>query len=464
MPDTPTLTENDPTPSERPGMALFTDLYEISMAQAYFEEGMEDEAVFELFFRSLPPGRGYLLAAGLDDGLTRLEELRFTEADLAYLRQRSDMSEAFLQRLRTLRFTGDVHAVREGTPVFPDEPLVQVVAPMLVAQLVETYVLNQIHFQTVVATKAARIAEAAGARTVVDFGSRRAHGTDAALKVARCGHVAGLTGTSNVLAASRYDVPVFGTMAHSYIQAHDSERQAFEAFARLYPDTTLLVDTYDTLEGVKLVVELATRETDRLRIGAIRLDSGDLGELAHRSREILDGAGLEEVDIFVSGGLDEYRIRELLDAGAPIDGFGVGTRLVTSEDAPALDMAYKLVEYAGRPRMKRSSGKGMYPGRKQVYRLVEAGTAVGDVIGRADGGSQGRPLLEPVMLAGKRTEAGARSLDEAREHARVALAELPERIRALDPEGEPYPVDFSDELEERRRQVARGMPGSPAGT
>ena len=445
--------------------ALLTDLYELTMVQAYWREGMDGDAVFSLYFRNLPRGRSYALACGLEDALRYLENLHFTDRALEYLARQEEMSDEFLDWLGELRFDGAVHAVPEGTPVFPDEPLLEVEGPIAVAQLAESFIMNQVHFQTVLASKAARIVRAAGARAVVDFGLRRMHGTDAAMKGARAYCVAGVTATSNVLAGQVYGAPITGTMAHSYIQAHDDELDAFREFAALYPETVLLVDTYDTLEGVRRVVELAGELGEDFRVRAVRLDSGDLGELAKRSREILDGAGLDEVEIFASGGLDEWKIAELVDAGAPIDGFGVGTNLGTAKDAPALDMAYKLTAYAGKGRLKLSPGKKILPGRKQVWRIERGGRAVGDVIARADeddpaaGSDTGRPLLEQVMEGGRRLGAGRRTLEEARELARRELDRLPDRILGVDDPEEPYPVEVSAELRELQGDVVERVEG-----
>jgi nicotinate phosphoribosyltransferase len=442
------------------GAALFTDLYELTMAQAYDAEGMDRQAVFELYFRRMPERRGYIVAAGLADVLAYLEDWRFSADDLDYLRGQGSFRESFLERLRDMRFTGDVYAVPEGTPVFPYEPLVQVVAPVIEAQLIETYLLNQVHLQSVVASKAARVLEAAAGRTVVDFGSRRAHGTDAALKVARACYLVGGAGTSNVLAGKLYGVPIFGTMAHSYVQAHDDELRAFEAFAGLFPGTTLLVDTYDTLNGVRKVIGLARKLGDRFDVRAVRLDSGDLAELAKQARKLLDEAGLKGVHLFASSGLDEYKIAKLIEAGAPIDGFGVGTGLAISTDAPDLDMAYKLVEYGGESRTKLSSAKVIYPGRKQVFRVVEQGRAVRDVVARHDEQCEGEPLLQPVMRGGKRLPAGAVSLEDARQHALRELGRLPGSVKGLGRVETPYPVEVSERVQEdlaslRHRLAAR---------
>jgi nicotinate phosphoribosyltransferase len=441
-----------PRPDTQHFSALFTDLYELTMAQAYDAEHMAEPAVFELFFRKMPKDRNYLMAAGLDDVLRFLETFRFTEDDLAYLRERNLFSESFLDRLGQVRFTGDVFAMPEGTPVFPNEPLIQIVAPVLEAQLVETYVLNQIHFQSVIAAKAARVVTAAEGRDVVEFGARRAHGTDAALKVARASYLAGAVGTSNVLAGKLYDIPIFGTMAHSYVQAHNNEEEAFEAFAQQFQNTTLLVDTYDTLAGVRKVVELARRLGDRFTARGVRLDSGDLADLAFQTRRLLDQAGLQRVTIFASSGLDEHQIHRLVQAGAPIDAFGVGTKLVVSSDAPALDMAYKLVEYAGQARFKLSSGKVLLPGRKQIFRTVHDGCLVRDVLGCWGEQVEGQPLLCHVMHGGRRTSDGHTSLASAREHARRQLAALPAELRSLDP-AHPYSVLVSDRLQQKMESM-----------
>jgi nicotinate phosphoribosyltransferase len=441
--------------------ALLTDLYQLTMVQAYWNEGMDGEAVFSLYYRNLPPGRSYALACGLEDALRYLETLRFGPEALDYLATQDRFTDDFLDWLGEMRFEGDVFAMPEGTPVFPEEPLLEVVAPIPVAQLAESFIMNQVHFQTVLASKASRIVQAARGRAVVDFGLRRMHGTDAALKGARAYHVAGLAGTSNVLAGHVYGLPITGTMAHSYVQSHDDELEAFRDFAALYPETILLVDTYDTLEGVEKVVELARELGDDFRVSGIRLDSGDLGDLATRCRKILDDAGLEDVDVVASGGLDEYGVDELVRSGAPIDGFGVGTAMGTSADAPSLDMAYKLTAYAGKGRLKLSPGKTILPGRKQVWRFEEDDRAVRDVIARADdaehfGDRGGRPLLERVMEGGRRTrpEAEPRAyLDACRERATEELAKLPERLLSLEDADPPYPVEVSEALGRHQHDV-----------
>jgi nicotinate phosphoribosyltransferase len=434
--------------------ALYTDLYQLTMLQAYWREGMDDTAVFDLFVRRLKD-RNYLLACGLEQALEYLETLSFSDEALAYLDEQDQFEDAFLAWLADFEFTGDVYAVPEGTPVFPDEPIVEVVAPIGEAQLAETFLLNQITFQTLIASKAARVVHAAKAdgedRLVADFGMRRMHGTDATMKAARAQYVAGVDATSNVAAGHAYGLPITGTMAHSYIEAHDTEMNAFQEFADLYPETILLVDTYDTLDGVRKVIAMAEENGDDFRIQGIRLDSGDLAELAKQSRRLLDEAGLEDVMIVASSGLDEHKITRLLDRDAPIDGFGVGTKMGTSADQPALDSAYKLCGYAGEPRMKLSAEKSNLPGRKQVVRQYEDGTAVRDTIVTEDEtGHAGAPLLDRVMADGERTDAGAaRPLDALREHAAARVAELPDRLRALEPSNEGYDVVLSDAMETR---------------
>ncbi len=427
--------------------ALLTDLYELTMMQAYYRESMTDTAVFSLFFRRLPAGRNFVLACGLGAVLDYLQSLRFTQDDLDYLAAQSRFEDDFLHWLGALRFTGEVRAVPEGSVVFPQEPLLEIVAPLPQAQLVESYVMNQMHLQSVLASKAARVVTAAAGRPVVDFGMRRMHGADAALQGARAYHIAGLAGTSNVLAGKRYGIPIAGTMAHSYVQAHADEMSAFRAFASSYPQTTLLVDTYDTLEGVRRVIALAAELGEDCQIQAIRLDSGDLAGLARRSRELLDAAGLQHMKIMASGGLGEEKIAALLAEGAPIDGFGVGTHMGVSEDAPTLDLAYKLTEYAGIGRLKDAPGKPVLPGAKQVYRQREGGEMAGDLITRADERRPGTPLLRQVMMDGRIVAPDAVDLTSARARAAADMAALPAAQRALAPAGAPYPVRVSEALQ-----------------
>ncbi len=452
------MTEAVPWASDD-NIALFTDLYELSMLQVYAAEAMEGEAVFSLFVRRLPKERNFLLACGQDEVLRCLEGLHFTPESLAYLGSLGRFSDELLAKLASFRFTGDVYAVPEGTPVFANEPILELVAPLPQAQLVETLVMNQIHLATILASKAARVVSAAEGRLVVDFGARRMHGTDAAIKAARAFYIAGLGATSNVLAGRIYGLPVAGTMAHSFIQAYDHEADAFRAFTQQYPETILLVDTYDTLEGVRRVVDLARELGPDFKVKGVRLDSGDLGQLAFAAREILDGAGLENVEIFASGGLDETEVARLVQRGAPIDGFGVGTHLGVSSDAPGLDIAYKLCAYEGKGRLKLSTGKPILPGRKQVFRRAAGGGASGDIIARAEEKLDGRPLLQQVMRDGRRLT-GPEPLEAIRARARAEIDALPKRLRALEPASPEYPVEVSPALRDYQTSVAAEVAGS----
>jgi nicotinate phosphoribosyltransferase len=438
--------------------ALLTDLYQLTMAQAYYARGRIAEAVFELFVRKLPARRNYLVACGLEDVLHHLEGLRFGSEAIAALSRDGRFTPAFLEQLHGLRFTGNVDAVPEGTPIFAGEPILQVIAPLPEAQLVETFILNQVVYQTVAASKAARVVAAAQGRGVVDFGLRRMQGADAGMKAARAFYVAGVEATSNVLAASVYGIPASGTMAHSYVQVHESELEAFREFAAVYPETVLLIDTYDTLEGVRNVIRLARELGSAFRVRALRLDSGDLLALSVEARRMLDEAGLGRVGLFASGGLDEDVIADLVARGAPIAGFGVGTAMGVSADAPSLDAAYKLVAYAGRGRMKLSSGKATVPGRKQVFRVEDHGEAVRDVVAVFGEVLPGRPLLAPAMRSGQRVRRGP-SLEEARALAREERERLPARLRALAPARPPYPVELSAALAAERDRVRREIGG-----
>lgn len=436
-------------------MALFTDLYQLTMLQAYVEREMFDEAVFSLFVRRLPAQRNYLLACGLEDALHYLENMRFDSGSLDYLASLGTFSDRFLKWLADFRFTGDVHAVPEGTPVFANEPILEVVAPLPQGQLVETFVMNQVHLQTMLASKAARVVAAADGRSVVDFGARRIHGTDAAVKGARAFTIAGVQGTSDVVAGRTYGIPVVGTMAHSFIQSFGDEMAAFRAFAAIYPETVLLIDTYDTLQGARNVVALARELGEKFRIKAVRLDSGDLADLGIRTRAILDQGGLASVELFASGGLDEYKVAEIVGRGAPFAGFGVGTAMGVSDDAPSLDIAYKLCAYGGHGRLKLAPGKPVLPGRKQVFRLEDDGKSVRDVIARETEDLPGRPLLVPVMRDGKRLPGDATDLAAAGARARDEIARLPEPVRAIAPADPPYPVGVSAALTAYHEEVER---------
>jgi nicotinate phosphoribosyltransferase len=442
------------------GAAMLTDLYEFAMVDAYLDEGLQDEAVFSLFVRRLPSRRNYLLACGLEAVLRCLEKLRFSAAELDYLDSLGRFSKRLLQFLERFRFSGDVCAVPEGTPVFAEEPILEVVAPLPEAQLIETYLLNQIHLQTLVASKAVRVVHAAAGRHVLEFGLRRAHGSDAGVKGARAAFIAGVQATSNVLAGQRYGVPVSGTMAHSFVQAHEDEVEAFRAFASRFPTTTLLVDTYDTLRGVQHVLRLAKELGDAFQVRAVRLDSGDLLALSRAARQMLDEAGLQRVRIIGSSNLDEDSIARLVAQGAPIDGFGVGSSMAVSADAPCLDIVYKLVAYAGKDRIKLSTSKLLLPGRKQVFRVEESGVARKDVLARFGEQLPGRPLLRPMMRGGHRVE-NAPSLLEVREHAKRELARLPPALHSLEPMVPPYRVEASPVLAWTREQLIEAWGASP---
>jgi nicotinate phosphoribosyltransferase len=434
-------------------LALFTDLYELTMAQAYYEEGMTEKAVFSLFARRLPRNRNYLLACGIGTVLEYLENLHFDNDDIEYLACTGELSGRFLDELKQFHFTGNIRAVPEGTPIFADEPILEVEAPIIEAQIAETLIMNQIHVQTLLASKARRVVTAARGRAVVDFGTRRMQGIDAALKAARAFYIGGVAATSNVMAGKLYGLPVTGTMAHSYIQAHEDELDAFRKFVRSFPETVLLVDTYDTLEGVRKVVKLAEELGKDFKVTAVRLDSGDLLTLSKETRSILDGAGLENVEVFASGGLDEAKIALLLSAGAPIDGFGVGTNMGVSEDAPSLDIAYKLCEYAGKGRLKLSTGKPILPGPKQVFRETENDHFARDIIARADEELRGKPLLELVMRDGRTLDAGRVDIESTREYTKRQVSLLPDHVRANETADPPYPVEISDRLRQYQNEV-----------
>lgn len=449
---------------EKPGTAMLTDLYELTMLQAYHRSGMDGMAVFEFFVRALPAQRNFLLAAGLQQVLGYLSALAFSDDDIAWLRALGRFDNGFLDTLRGLRFTGDVDAVPEGTAVFANEPLLRIRAPLREAQLVESRLVNLLQFQTMVASKAVRSVLAARGKRLVDFGMRRAHGAEAALLSARASYLAGFDGTATVAAGACFGIPLFGTMAHSFIQAHASEAEAFEAYARAFPaQATLLIDTYDVDAAAALVAGLAPRlREDGIRIDAVRIDSGELGATARRVRALLDAGGCPDVGIFASGNLDEYRVEALERSGAPIKGYGVGTRMNVSADAPFLDCAYKLVDYAGRPTCKLSPGKASWPGAKQVFRRFGGrGAMEADRIGLEGEQDFGAPLLQPVMRGGQALGAPP-TLDEIRARVRVQLDALPPALLSLSP-AKPYPVAISADLQALAQQVeARRRAGPEA--
>ena len=427
--------------------ALLTDLYQINMIQAYLDHGETKTAVFEFFVRNLPARRGFLVAAGLEQALDYLEDLRFSAAEIDWLKSTGRFRQNLLDYLAEFRFTGDVHAMPEGTVFFANEPILRVTAPLPQAQFVELRLINLLHFQTLIAAKAARVVLAAPNKLLVDFGFRRAHGAEAGLMAARASYIVGFAGTATVLAGEEFGIPLYGTMAHSFIEAFDDEMAAFAAFAQSRPDNLVfLLDTYDVEAAAHKVVALAPRlKAKGIAIRGVRLDSGDLVALSRSVRAILDAGGLRDVTIFASGGLDEDSLAAFTKVNAPIDGLGVGTSLTTSADAPTLDCVYKLQEYAGLPRRKRSAKKATWPGRKQVWRCYGAdGRMVGDVLGVEGHVKEGEALIQPVMQNGKRLRP-APSLDEIRQHAKRELQRLPAPLRTLDP-AMTYPVAIADEL------------------
>ena len=440
-------------------LTLAVDLYELTMLQAWWRAGFAPRAVFSLYFREMPPQRNFMLACGQHEILARLPELGFDADARERLAAVPALSKAFVASLADWKFTGDVHAVPEGTPVFAQEPLLEVEAPLPEAQLLETVLMNQVHAQSVLASRAVRMKLAAAGRPVVDFSMRRAHGIEAAVHGVRAFWIAGLDATSNVLGGLHHGVPLTGTMAHSYVQARDDESAAFAEFWRTQSEPTLLVDTWDTLAGVDTAIRLA-READS-PLGAIRLDSGDLLALSRAARARLDAAGLASVRIIASGGLDEHSIAALVAANAPIDGYGVGTALGVARDAPALELVYKLTEIDGAPRGKLSAGKQMLPGRKQVYRERNGGgTVVADHLVHREESAPGTRLLEPVLRGGRRLPPLECTLDEARAHCAREVAALPAGLRGLEAAQSPLPVHVSKRLRDMQAELRRRHPGT----
>ena len=436
-------------------LGLFTDLYELTMAQAYFSQGMHQPATFGLTVRSYPPNRGYLVSSGLDDVLDYLSRLHFDDAAIQYLRSIGIFKDDFLEYLRGVRFTGSVRAISEGRLFFTDEPLLEITAPIIEAQLVETYVINQMNLQTALATKAARCVWAAQGRSIADFASRRTHGSDAAMKMARSSYIAGFASTSNVLAASHYNIPPAGTMAHSFISSFPTELDAFRAYADSFPDRTiLLLDTYDTIAGAFNAVSIAKElEANGHRLAAVRLDSGDYSKLSRQVRHVLDDHGLDYVKILLSGGLDEYELETLIEDKAPIDLFGVGTKAGVSADAPWSDMVYKVVSFDDRPVIKLSEGKMSLPGTKQIFRRTENGLLSGDIIGLQEetGPVGSEALLQEVMVSGVRIDRTA-ALSEVRERFREEFDSLDARYKELI-RPPLFPVSVSPRLQRMTAEV-----------
>lgn len=444
---------------------LIADLYELTMAAGYLETHFDAHATFELFVRSLPPKRNFLVAAGLEQALEFLEKVRFTSEDIAYLRKHPAfalISDSFFDYLESFRFSGDVWAMPEGTVCFPGEPQLRITAPIAEAQIMETALLATISFQTMIASKAARVAKAATGRPVVEFGARRAHGSESGILAARAAYIGGCKGTSNVRAGQLYGIPTYGTQAHSWIMAHDREDEAFAQFMNIFPHhSVLLLDTYDVRAALGKVIALGRKPR------GVRLDSGDVAADSIWVRQRLDEAGWGDVEIFISGDLDEERISLLLDSGARVDTFGVGTSLSTSADAPSLSVLYKLVELERggqvREAAKFSASKVTYPGRKQIYRKKDSkGDYVEDVIALENEPLDGEPLLEPVMRAGKRQRPVA-PIAELQGRCQSQLEHLPVELRGLEVPAHPYPVRHSPRLENMLEEVREriGRPATP---
>ncbi|MDH7512388.1 MAG: nicotinate phosphoribosyltransferase [Clostridiales bacterium] len=439
---------HDPS-GQKQGLGLLTDLYELTMAACYVENRMFERAVFSLFVRDYPPHRRYFVAAGLEDVLRYLQDLKFGDTDLAYLAKLGLFKDEFLSFLENFHFTGDVWAIPEGRIFFANEPILEVEAPLVEAQVVETFVINAVNLQAMIATKASRCFHVSEGRKLVDFSLRRTHGTDAGLKAARASFIGGFAGTSNVLAGKLYGLPVFGTMAHSFITSFSRETEAFRAFVRAFPEqAVLLVDTYDTLAGARKAAELGKEmaATGKKLLG-VRLDSGDIAALSKKVRRILRRAGLSQASIFASGAFDEYKIHEVLRRGGDVDAFGVGTKMGVSSDAPYLDMAYKMVEYAGQPVLKLSPGKETLVGKKQVFRFSSlSGKMRKDVIGlRDDSLKGGEPLLREVMRSGK-IVGRLPSLPDIRERFLEEFSKLDVRYKAIKREEPRFPVELSPRL------------------
>ena len=410
-------------------LGLCTDLYELTMAQSYLYEGKTGTAVFSLFVRKLPQRRNFLVSAGLETLVKRLENFKFSEEELKYLKSLGKFRDDFLDYLKDFKFRGNIYAIPEGRVYFQNEPIIQIEAPLPEAQLLETLVINTIQFESMIASKAVRSYLVARGSKLVDFGFRRAHGLEAGILAARASYIAGFEGTSNVEAGKQYGIPVVGTMAHSYIMIFENEEESFKAFARLYPDNAIfLIDTYDTVKAAKKVVKLAK---EGIPVVGVRIDSGDIPKLTKEVRRILDEGGLKNVKIIVSGGVDEYKIKEWFEEGSPIDAFGVGTKFITSADAPYFDIAYKLVEYEGKPKYKLSPGKKTFPYKRQVYRYYEEEKMKYDEVVKYDQERKGEKLIEKVIENGE-LKKELPTLKQIREILMEELNRLPEKLKYID--------------------------------
>lgn len=435
--------------------AMLTDLYELTMAASYYEHGIVAPATFSLFIRKYPPDRGYFVSAGLEQVLDFLESFSFDQEDLDYLDSKNLFSHDFLNYLAQLQFTGDVHAISEGRIFFKDEPILELTAPIIQGQLVETFIINTINFGVIIATKASRCIHAAQGKSLVDFSLRRTHGADAGIQGARACFIAGFTSTSNVLAGKLYGIPISGTMAHSYVLSFDEEIEAFRAYSKSFPENTvLLIDTYDTVEGARKAAQVGKEMADQgYKLKGVRLDSGDMAQLSQDVRKILNDSGLNDVTIFASGGFDEFRIAESLERGAQIDAFGVGTRIGVSADAPYTNIAYKLVEYDNNPVLKLSSGKQNIPSSKQIFRTSFEGQFKEDIIGLRDEKLEGEKLLEKVMQNGKPL-APPELLKEIRQRFRNEFKSLNGSVKAIR-NPKLYPVELSTKLKNLQEQVIK---------
>jgi len=438
-------------------LALLTDLYEFTMAQAYYQSQMFAPATFSLFIREYPPNRGYFISAGLEDVLAYLTRIGYDQEDLDYLKSTGLFADDFLHYLSRLRFSGDVHAIAEGRLFFKDEPVLEVTAPIIEGQLMETFIINAVNLQVNLASKVARCVYAAAGRNIVDFSLRRTQGTEAGLKLARAGYIAGLSATSNVLAGKVYGIPVSGTMAHSFVTSFEEEIDAFRAFAEIFGDNTvLLIDTYDTLSGAEKALAVAAEMADRgNKLKGVRLDSGDMTRLSQQVREMFKKHNLDDVSIFASGGFDEYKIADSVKNGAEIDAFGAGTKMGTAADSPYTDMAYKLVQYDGRPVLKLSTGKKTLVDRKQVFRLADGGRFVKDLIALRGEDIAGEPLLKAVVKGGQRLQP-TESLDAIQERFQNDFKALGDGVKAIENPAA-YPVEIAPGLEKLQKNVIHAV-------